>query len=110
MKLRSYIIRDELNGPQALRFADTLAQQADDLDAIELSLRHATGVDVAGLAVLVRVKSQMQSRGRQVAITNAPRHVRAAFADLGLEHLLTEQKAERRWRISLPTIGRRAYA
>ena len=113
MRLRSYIVRDELNGAQALRFADELGRASlRGLEGVELSLRHASGLDVAGMAVLVRLYSQLGASGRSLVISDVPRHIAERFEELGVQHLLAAPAAPRR-RFRLPVFARaprRAYA
>lgn len=92
MQLRSYIIRDELYGSNALRFAEQLgAVSLDHVDGIELSLGRNSRVDVAGLAVLVRVYSHLEATGRELVVRDAPAHVRSQFARIGLSSLLADE-------------------
>ena len=89
MKLRSYIIRDELNGSQALRFARLLGDLSlRDFDGIELSMSGATGLDVAGMAVLVRVYSQLERSGRRLVLRDVPAHVAEVFTRVGAQHMI----------------------
>ena len=113
MNLRSYIIRDELSGSHAaLSFADQLGTTSlSRFDGIELSLRNASTVDVAGLAVIVRLYSQLEGSGRRLVLTDAPRHVESAFEELGLQGMLRKSRP-RAGRFSMPPlrIPRRATA
>ncbi len=89
MRLRSYIIREELNGANALRFAEQLSTSSfQGVDGIELSLGRATEVDVVGLAVLVRIYSQLVARGRTLVVCDVPSHVLGQFRRLGIEHMV----------------------
>lgn len=105
MRLRSYIIREELNGSNALRFAEQLgASSFRGVAGIELSLGGASHVDVAGLAVLVRVYSQLLACGRTLVVRDVPTHVRAQFERLGIEHMIADPAPARR-RVRLPLAG-----
>lgn len=108
MSTRSYIIRDELNGAQALRFAAEVAQTSlAHIDTVEFSLRYASGVDVTGLAVIVRLYSQLQASGRELTLTEVPERIEAAFAAVGVTHLITRER--RAWFPAL-AFRRRAFA
>lgn len=93
MSTRSYIIRDELNGPQALRFAAEVAHTPlEHIATVEISLRYASAVDVTGLAVLVRLYSQLQASGRRLTLTEVPEHIQRSFAAVGVTHLVTRER------------------
>ncbi len=110
MKVRSYLVRDELNGKRALDFASEIASQSmQDVDGVELSMRYASGVDVAGLAVLVRMYSQLRSTGRGFAMTEVPDHIASQLAEIGVTHLIAATpKPKLRW-MGIPS-RRRAFA
>lgn len=109
MNLRSYIIREELNGSSALRFAEQLSTSSfQGIDGIELSLAGATRMDVAGMAVLVRIYSQLRAAGRTLVVRDVPTHVRTQFERLGIEHMIADAApAPQRARFPLLGFARR---
>lgn len=91
MNVRSYLIRDELNGPRALSFAAEVAGHSmAGVRAVELSFASTSEIDVAGLAVLVRLFSQLNASGRALVLTDVPARVSDQFQALGLGHMIAK--------------------
>ncbi|MCB9519412.1 MAG: STAS domain-containing protein [Myxococcales bacterium] len=86
--VRSYLIRDELSGTQALEFAASVAARLDGVDRVELSMRRAGLLDVTGVAVLVRMYGQLARQGRALALTDVPAHIAAQLQLVGLSRVL----------------------
>jgi anti-anti-sigma factor len=61
---------------------------------IWLSLRHVRAVDAAGLALLVRLYSQLRRRGKRVQIVDASLEVASLLDSVGLTDLLMAPPSE----------------
>ncbi|MGB5813209.1 MAG: STAS domain-containing protein [Polyangiales bacterium] len=94
-------IRIELDGDfwglSALSLAERLPL-AELLDAkrVVLSLERVRHIDQAGLAMLVRMYSQLRVRGVQLQLVDAPDGVRAVLDRVGLADLVSRSNGQSR--------------
>lgn len=88
--MKLHVIGDELSGENALKLARGLAhQQFGSVDRVVLSLRQATTVDASGIAVLVRLYSQLSRAGIPLIVTDVPAHVQQMLQETGLSTVLS---------------------
>ncbi len=99
MNLRTLHITDELDGRRALAFADDLTgTHVDNVSGFDISLRDVTHIDVSGVAVLVRIYSRLEERGKTLRLSDVPTTVAGLLQRLGVDDLLTPAPRRRsRW-------------
>ena len=107
MRLRTFVNNDELTGDRAIRLAQRLSSRPlGELQGIVLSLKHAGSVDASGIAVMVRMYSQLARVGKSFALVDGPKDVEKLLRQAGLAFLIDRRDVARR-----PlTLRRRALA
>ncbi len=82
--MNRYLIRDELNGSRAIEFCDTVSREISDSREIILNLKDATEIDVNGLAILVRLYSNLRARKVKLSVEDVPESIRVSMNRLGI--------------------------
>lgn len=89
MKFLPIRIDDELTGSVAFEFADGLSLcELEGYDGVVLELTEASHIDVNGMAVLVRVFSQLHCRGKSLHVVGACDDLSHCLTQLGLARAL----------------------
>jgi anti-anti-sigma factor len=84
-------IETNLCGTEALSLALQMpASQLALADHVILSLARVEYVDHAGLAFLVRMYSQLRTRGKLLSLRHIPRNLSLLLRDVGLDELFPE--------------------
>ncbi len=78
------------HGRSALSLADQVSlSELSQANRVVLSLAKVEEIDEAGLAMLVRLYSQLRIRGAQLQLEDAPPFVRALLDRIGFGHLIS---------------------
>ena len=81
----THVVRRRLKGIESMGLSADLARlPLEDCDRLFLSLAWVRDVDASGIAVLVRLYSQMTRQGKTLMLTDVPRGVRAQLDRYGL--------------------------
>jgi len=81
-------IQGSLCGADALRLASKLPGTELSLaDHVVLSLKHITEADAAGMALLVRLYSQLSARGTTLSLRDVSRPLQKLMKEVGLTAL-----------------------
>ncbi len=89
MKLLPIVLKDELTGETAFDFAEGLSLHGfAEYDGIVFQLDDSSSLDVNGLAVMVRIYSHLEQRGKRLYVVGASKSLSRAFSRLGLSRVL----------------------
>ena len=88
----TYYLADQLTGNDAIRLASRLRRlPLEQFQKVVLSLRNVTSLDASGLAILVRLYSQLVASGRQLALRDISPVIHEQLAAVGLDSVFTEK-------------------
>lgn len=88
MRLRTFVRPDELTGEAALQLAARIASRPlSRVRGVYLSLANARSVDATGVAVLVRLYSQLESAGKEFGLLDVPPEIDDDLREFGLDFL-----------------------
>ena len=83
-------LQDDLRGLSALSLPQRLPlAKLAGVKQVVVSMRHCRGMDQAGLAMLVRLYSQLRVRGSDLVLTNVHSGVRQTLERVGLAELVS---------------------
>lgn len=89
MAVYDVIIREPLAGSSAFELADTINSLAlDRVDGVRLSFTTRAGIDVTGVAMLVRLYSRLRAAGKSLTLGDVPPHVQQTLDAVGLTTML----------------------
>ena len=87
----TYHLADQLTGDDAIKLARRLGRlPLEQFQKIVLSLREVTSLDATGLAILVRLYSQLVASGRQLALRDISPAILEQLAAVGLDSVFAE--------------------
>jgi anti-anti-sigma factor len=97
VELLPVTIDDELSGQRALLFAVSLSKlPLNEVDGLVLHLHESSHLDVSGIAIIVRIYSTLQSRGKVLYLVGVSEAVSRALSRLGLDGLVNVPKTAQR--------------
>lgn len=92
----TYRLADQLSGEEALTLASRLRRlPLEKFEKIVLSFANVTSLDATGLAILVRLYSQLVASGRRLEIRDIPPAIREQLEEVGVASLFAERTAHR---------------
>lgn len=96
--LRLSVVNGDLMGWEALKTAENLSTTPiQAYDGITLSLERMKSIDSAGIAVLVRLYSQLKRQNKTLVLDRVPEEVRGFLTKVGLfDVLINNPKPARR--------------
>ncbi len=78
------VIEDDLTGQQALSMVEEMDKvPVHRIDRIILSLGKVKRIDATGVAILVRLYSQLVAKGKQLLLTQLTHPVRSTLEEIG---------------------------
>ena len=88
-KLVLAVVNGDLTGWEALKTAKDLSDTPmGAYDGITLSLEKMKSIDSAGIAILVRLYSQLKRRRKTLSLEKVPEEIRGFLTQIGLEEIL----------------------
>ena len=88
----TYYLADQLTGEAALRLASRLSHlPLEQFEKIVLSFGNVTSLDATGLAVLVRLYSQLITSGRRLVLRDVPPTIADQLKTVGLDSIFGER-------------------
>ena len=91
----TYYLADLMTGEGAVRMSHVLRRfPLDHFDTIVLSFERVSSLDATGLAVMVRLYSQLVTSGRTLILKDVPPEIGQQLATVGVNALFGEPKKE----------------
>ena len=88
----TYYLADELTGESAIRLALRLRKlPLSQFQKIVLSFGNVTSLDATGLAILVRLYSQLVTSGRQLVLCDVSDEILTQLKPVGLDSLFRDR-------------------
>jgi len=88
----TYYLPDQMTGRGAVRLAEVLRRfPLGHYETIVLSFERVSALDATGLAITVRLYSQLVTTGRKLVFRDVPKGIREQLSTVGLDSLFKEQ-------------------